>query len=229
MSRPEKPINVCVMVSGSGTNLQSLIDRYPSGPEPDRPARISLVVSDNRQAYGLERAIKAGIETRVIPPGDFASQEEFGTAHIDLFREKEIDLVVLAGYLKLIPSNVVGAFENRMINIHPALLPSFGGKGMYGRRVHEAVIESGTRVSGATVHFVDEKYDHGPILLQFPVPVFSGDDPKTLAKRILSYEHRLLPLAVELIATGRVRVEGRRVIISDDRTLTWLPTFFSDI
>lgn len=221
MEASRAQMKVCVMISGSGTNLQSLIDHYPDDGNTVKPARVSLVVSDNPEAFGLERARKAGIRTRIISPRDFASSEEFGMAHVRLFREEGIDLVVLAGYLKLVPGNVVSEFRNRMINIHPALLPTFGGKGMYGIRVHQAVIESGVKLSGLTIHFVDERYDHGPILLQSPVPVYFSDTPEVLAKRILEHEHRMLPFAVELIATGRVEVRGRRVFIDGEENLSW--------
>jgi len=217
---------VCVMISGRGTNLQSLMDRFPDVKGSGKPARVVLVVSDNPGAYGLERARNAGIKTAVISPGDYASREEFGRAHLELFEREKIDLVVLAGYLKLVPPNVIDAFRNRIINIHPALLPSFGGKGMYGANVHRAVIESGTKVSGVTVHFVDEKYDHGPILLQYPVPVYFSDTPESLAERILGYEHKLLPLAVHLLATGRVEVRGRRVFVDGEESMNWSEGYF---
>jgi phosphoribosylglycinamide formyltransferase-1 len=214
-------MNICVMISGSGTNLQSLLDHYPYEGGEAKPARVAFVVSDNPGAFGLERAKKAGVRTRVIPPKDFATPEEFGLAHIRLMKEEGIDLIVLAGYLKLLPANLVSEFRNKMINIHPALLPSFGGKGMYGARVHHAVIESGVKLSGLTIHFVDERYDHGPILLQHAVPVYFTDTPEALAKRILAHEHRLLPRAVGLIAAGRVEVRGQRVFIDGEENLEW--------
>jgi phosphoribosylglycinamide formyltransferase-1 len=220
---------ICVMVSGSGSNLQSLIDTFPNDKQSMKPARVALVVSDNSKAYGLERARKAGIKAAVISPKEFESKEAFGAAHIELFGLEGIDLIVLAGYLKLIPANVISEYENRMINIHPALLPSFGGKGMYGIKVHEAVLESGAKLSGATVHFVDEKYDHGPILLQYPVQVLFSDTPKDLAGRILKYEHKLLPLAVHLITSGRVEVRDRRVFINGEEGLSWAGSYFAEI
>ena len=219
-------MKVAVMISGSGTNLQSLIDTFPNEKKSSRPARVALVVSDNPGAHGLERAKHAGIETAVISPQQFESKQEFGLAHLELFRERGIELIVLAGYLKLIPDNMIEEYRNLMINIHPALLPSFGGKGMYGSRVHAAVIESGAKISGATVHFVDEKYDHGPILLQYPVQVYYSDTPDELAARILRYEHNLLPLAVHLIAMGRVSVREHRVYIDGEERLDWAGTYF---
>jgi phosphoribosylglycinamide formyltransferase-1 len=214
-------MNVCVMVSGGGTNLQSLMDHYPDDRNTEKPARVSLVVSDNPEAFGLERARRAGVKTCVISPNDFGTHEEFGMAHIRLFTREDIALVVLAGYLKLVPGNVISEFRNKMINIHPALLPSFGGKGMYGKRVHQAVIESGVKLSGLTIHFVDERFDHGPILLQYPVPVYFSDTPEALAKRILEREHRMLPFAVGLIAAGRVEVRGQRVYIEGEENMDW--------
>lgn len=229
MSETKKQWKLSVMISGSGTNLQSLIDTFPNDERSGKPARVVLVISDNSDAYGLERAKRAKIKTAVIHPRQFQSREEFGSAHLKLFREAKIDLVILAGYLKLVPENVIREYRNRMINIHPALLPMFGGKGMYGARVHEAVIESGTKLSGATVHFVDEKYDHGPILLQYPVRVYYSDTPPVLAKRILKYEHKLLPLAVHLISTGRVEVRGRRVYIDGEENINWADSYFSEL
>jgi phosphoribosylglycinamide formyltransferase-1 len=203
------PLRLAVMVSGGGSNLQAIIDKFHQGKERRSLVRVALVISDRDSAYGLERAKKAGVDTLVIAPSDFSSSEEFGEKLIEAFKRYEIDYVVLAGYLKMIPPNVVGYLRNRIINIHPALLPLFGGKGMYGIRVHQAVLESGMKVSGATIHFVDEEYDHGPIIAQNTVPVFSDDTPETLAARVLEVEHRLLPGAIELIAEGRVSVKGR--------------------
>lgn len=229
MGTSENQKKLCVMISGSGTNLQSLIDRFPNDKQSGKPARIALVVSDNAEAYGLRRASYAGIPATVISPKQFENREEFGAAHLELFRDEQIDLVVLAGYLKLIPRNVIEEFENRMINIHPALLPSLGGKGMYGARVHRTVIENGMKISGATVHFVDDKFDHGPILLQFPVQVYYSDTPQRLADRILQFEHKLLPLAVQLITTNRVEVRGRRVFIDGEEDRTWTENYFAEL
>jgi len=226
MKQRENQVKVCVMVSGSGTNLQSLIDTFPNDEYSSGPARVALVISDNPGAYGLERAGNAGIETAVISTKQFETRQEFGAAHLELLAERGIELIVLAGYLKLIPENMIVAFRNRIINIHPALLPAFGGKGMYGSRVHEAVIESGVKLSGATVHFVDEKFDHGPILLQYPVQVYSSDTPEALAERILQYEHKLLPLAVHLIAEGRVHVREQVVSIDGEERLDWTGSYF---
>lgn len=192
---PRRPMRVAVLVSGEGTNLQALID---SG-HAEAPYRVVLVASDQPRAYALKRARKSNVPARLITePSD-------SEALLHLLRGYEVDLVVLAGYLKLVPATVVRAFAGRMINIHPALLPAFGGRGMYGRRVHQAVLASGATVSGATVHLVDEEYDHGPIVAQWPVPVEPGDTPETLAARVLEVEHKLLPLVVLKAAeAGRV-------------------------
>ena len=191
------PARVAVLASGGGSNLQALIDRFQSATDP---ARVELVVASRAGIGALARAERAGIASVVVDP------RETGEAHAErLLAELEchrIDMVVLAGYLTLIPAAVVERFRGRMLNIHPALLPAFGGRGMYGMRVHRAVIESGARLSGATVHRVDDRYDEGEIVAQWPVPVFAGDTLETLAARVLAVEHRILPLAVEALARG---------------------------
>jgi len=186
------PMHVAVAVSGRGSNLEALLRAL--GPEA--PARVVLVLSSRPDAPALERAAAREIPSVTLrDPSD--SQEWLGA-----LERHAVDLVVLAGYLRLVPSDVIARFRGRIINIHPALLPSFGGKGMYGRRVHEAVLASGARESGATVHLVDEVYDRGAILGQARVPVFPGDDPERLAARVLEVEHRLLPAAVLAAATA---------------------------
>ena len=190
---------VAVLASGGGSNLQALIDRFNADPAP--LARVELVVGSRAGIGALERAERAGIdavalEARALGP------EAFGRALADALEAHRIDLIVLAGWLQLVPAEVVRGFHGRMINVHPALLPAFGGHGMYGMRVHRAVIESGARVSGATVHFVDERYDEGAIIAQWPVPVLRDDTPESLAARVLAVEHRILPLAVEALARG---------------------------
>ncbi|HLQ23063.1 MAG TPA: phosphoribosylglycinamide formyltransferase [Gemmatimonadales bacterium] len=192
-------VRIAVLVSGGGTNLQALLDaleRDPGTRSGKRPtARIRQVVSDRPGAGAVDRARRFGIPTTVLrDPGDAAEL---------LATLADANLVVLAGYLKLVPAPVVARFRWRMINIHPALLPDFGGPGMYGRRVHEAVLASGARVSGATVHYVDEQYDRGPIIAQVKVRVVAGDTPDTLAARVLEAEHRLLVRVVmELVRRG---------------------------
>ncbi len=183
---------MAVLVSGSGTNLQALIDARSKWESYE----IVLAASNSKAARALERAAVVKIDTAVInDPADAG-------AMIDMFARYGVDLVVLAGYLTLIPKEVISAFEGRMINIHPALLPSFGGPGMFGLNVHRAVIESGATVSGATVHAVDEEYDHGRILAQWPVPVHSDETPESLQQRVLAVEHELLPTVVGM--AGRV-------------------------
>lgn len=210
-------LNVVVFVSGSGTNLQALLDRFP-GSEGD-PARVTRVVASRPGIGAIVRAEKAGVPWSVLPAGlDAEGLAEAMLAEVSI---AEADLMVLAGFLKLIPEPVVRAHRGRILNIHPALLPAFGGNGMYGRRVHEAVLESGARISGATVHIVDEVYDHGPIVAQWPVPVLEDDDAETLAARVLAVEHRLLPDVVEAFATGALvtdpagRPEWKRPLFRD--------------
>jgi formyltetrahydrofolate-dependent phosphoribosylglycinamide formyltransferase len=174
---------VAVCVSGGGSNLQALLDRL----QGEEPARVVLVLSNRADAGGLERARQAGVPAEVL--ADPADAAEW----ITRLGRRDVDLLVLAGYLKLVPPGVVQKYAGRIVNVHPALLPDFGGPGMYGQRVHEAVIASGAAESGPTVHLVDEVYDRGAILAQRRVPVLPGDTPATLAERVLTEEHRLLP------------------------------------
>lgn len=186
------PLQVAVLASGHGSNLQALLDGLA---DPASPARIRLVISNRATAGALERATRAGIATASI-----AEDGQDGPRLLALLAGHDIGLVVLAGYLKRVPDAVVAAYRGRMLNVHPALLPTFGGAGMYGRRVHEAVLASGARVTGVTVHLVDEQYDHGTILAQWPVPVRGGDSADVLAARVLAVEHRLLPAVVRAYA-----------------------------
>ncbi|MDH3291879.1 MAG: phosphoribosylglycinamide formyltransferase [Gemmatimonadota bacterium] len=179
-------MHVGVLASGGGTNLQALLDRCRG----DAAARIVVVISNKPDAGALDRAERVGVRTAVL--ADHTNATEL----LGVLQTHGVDLVVLAGYLKLVPRAVVEAYANRMINIHPALLPSFGGQGMYGRRVHEAVLASGATISGPTVHLVTAEYDRGPILAQWPVPVVPDDTPDTLAARVLAIEHQLLPAVV---------------------------------
>jgi phosphoribosylglycinamide formyltransferase-1 len=179
-------MRVAVLASGSGTDLQSLLDAC----RPPAPAEVVLVLSNVPEAGSFARAERAGVAThRIADPAD-------GTALLAALAARRVDLVVLAGYLKLVPRDVVETYAGRMINIHPALLPAFGGQGMYGMRVHRAVLESGARVSGPSVHLVTAEYDRGPILAQWPVPVLAGDTPETLRDRVLAVEHQILPAVV---------------------------------
>lgn len=194
-----EPVRVAVLASGGGSNLQALIDRFHG--DPHAPVRIALVVGARAGIGALERAARAGIDA-VVLDGRALGADEFSGRLLAELEGRGIGLIVLAGWLQLVPLPVVERFRGRMLNIHPALLPSFGGRGMYGIRVHRAVIESGARLSGATVHLVDDRYDEGPIVAQWPVPVLRGDTAETLAARVLATEHRLLPAAVDAIVRG---------------------------
>lgn len=195
-----EPSRVAVLASGGGTNLQALIDHFNPAPAP--AARVELVVASRAGIGALERASRAGIASIVLDGREIGA-EALAARMMEELEHHRIDIVVLAGYLQLVPAEVVERFAGRMLNIHPALLPGFGGRGMYGPRVHRAVLESGVRVSGATVHLVGERYDDGRIVAQWPVPVLPGDTPESLAARVLAVEHRILPLAVEAIARGQ--------------------------
>ncbi len=188
-------LKLAVFISGGGTNLQSLIDVCDKG---SFKAEIKAVISNNSKAYGLERARKAGIETFHVSKVVYPDNADYITALKQILNDHEIDLIVLAGYMKMIPGEILKLYYGKVINIHPALLPKYGGKGMYGSNVHRAVLEAGEKYSGATVHVVDEKYDNGPILIQRRVPVMANDTIETLAARVLEIEHRILPQAVSL-------------------------------
>jgi phosphoribosylglycinamide formyltransferase-1 len=192
-----RKVRVAVFISGSGTNLQSLID---SCAEVTFPAEITLVMSSKKKAFGLERARNHSIPAVVLRKKDFGTEQEYADEMLTTLKDHHIEIVCLAGYLKLIPSRIVRYFENRILNIHPALLPKFGGTGMYGMRVHEAVIAAGESESGPTVHIVDEVYDHGRIFMQRKVPVLPDDTPEVLQKRVLAVEHELYPEALAKLA-----------------------------
>lgn len=194
-----EPKRVAVLASGGGTNLQALIDHFNPAPAP--AARVELVVASRAGIGALARAERSGIAFVVLDAKEIGAEALAGRMLAELEAHR-IDIVVLAGWLQLVPAEVVARFHDRMLNIHPALLPAFGGKGMYGMRVHQAVIASGVRVSGATVHRVSDRYDEGRIVAQWPVPVLEGDTPERLAARVLAVEHRILPLAVEALARG---------------------------
>ena len=203
---------IAVLISGSGSDLQSVIDRIEAG---GIAGRIELVVASKPDAFGLERAKRAGIEGKVYQKADYPSVEAMYEEMIAEFRARNIDLVVLAGYMTILTPNMIAAFPDRILNIHPALIPSFCGKGYYGLRVHAAALAYGVKVSGCTVHFVNEEADGGPIILQEAVPVLEGDTPESLQKRILEVEHRLLPDAVALFCADRLEVCGRQVRIKE--------------
>jgi phosphoribosylglycinamide formyltransferase-1 len=193
--------NVAVLVSGGGTDLQSILDAQQQN---SYPARVRVVISNKASAYGLERARLAGIRTEHISVKTEGSFDGVGRRMVEVFEEEQTELIVLAGYLKLVHPAIIRAYNHRIINIHPALLPKYGGKGMYGMKVHEAVIAAGETVSGPTVHFVDEVFDHGEIIAQRTVPVLSDDTPETLQRRVLEEEHRLLPEVVGKLAGGEI-------------------------
>ena len=205
-------MNIAVMVSGGGPNLQAIIDGIDSGVITN--TKISLVYSNNPDAYALERAKKAGIPYIAKSPKDFANRADFNEALLKILQDANPDLIVLAGCLVVIPECVVKAFPNKIINIHPSLIPSFCGTGYYGLKVHEKVLERGVRVSGATVHFVDEGTDTGPIILQKPVMIRQDDTPEVLQRRIMEQaEWKIMPMAIDLIANGKVKVVDHKVII----------------
>jgi phosphoribosylglycinamide formyltransferase-1 len=194
---------LAVFVTGGGTDLQSIIDSIKSGYIDN--AEIALVIGSKKGIYALERAKKAGIDTEVFEVKDFPDRAQMFEAIIKKLEEKEIDFIVLAGYLLILSPNIVDRYRNRIINIHPSLIPKYCGNGFYGMRVHEAVIKAGEKESGATVHYVDEGADTGEIILQQKVPVYEDDTPQTLADRVLKLEHRLLPQAIKKILTERTK------------------------
>ena len=206
---------IAVLVSGGGTNLQALIDARQRGELGG--GEITAVISSKEGAYALERARKAGIPGYVLPRKDFDSNRAMTLALVEKLKALDIDLVVLAGCMVIFTEELVQAYPNAIMNVHPALIPSFCGQGFYGLRVHEAALAYGVKLSGATVHFVSAECDGGPIIAQKTVPVLPGDTPETLQKRIMEQaEWKLLPEAVRLFCEGRLRVEGRTVIIEQE-------------
>ena len=204
-------LKVAVLISGRGSNLQALIDAF--GPQTaNSPVRIVLVLSNRPEAQGLERAAKAGIKTEIVDHKAFASRADFDVAMDREIRAAGAEFVVLAGFMRLLTEGFINAWKDRMINIHPALLPSFKGLD-----THKRALEAGVKLHGCTVHFVRHETDTGPIIAQAAVPVLPGDDEATLATRVLRAEHKLYPLALRLVAEGKVRVEDERAIIADGR------------
>ena len=200
-----------ICVSGGGTNLQAILDKLESGEITN--ACAAVVVSNNPGAYALQRAKDAGVPAVCVSPRDYESREAFNRALVDTLKEHQVDLVVLAGFLVVIPPLMVEQYRNRIINVHPSLIPSFCGTGNYGLKVHENALKRGVKVTGATVHFVDEGTDTGPIILQKAVEVEEGDTPEVLQRRVMEQaEWIILPRAIDLIANGRIRVENGRVI-----------------
>jgi phosphoribosylglycinamide formyltransferase 1 len=203
-----RSFRIAVLISGGGTTLHNFIEKIAAGT---LPVEISLVVSSSEAARGLQFAANVGIPTAIVERKAFASQDSFSGVIFDHCRQSQVDLVVMAGFLKrvTIPSD----FDGRVVNIHPALIPAFCGDGFYGHHVHEAVLEYGAKLSGCTVHFADNQYDHGPVILQKAVPVLDDDTPDTLAARVFQAECEAYPEALRLIAAGCVSLDGRRVRI----------------
>ena len=205
-------LKVVVLVSGGGTNLQAIIDAVKAGTITN--TEIVGVISNNKNAYALERAKNAGIKSVCVSPKDFASRAEFNQELLKVVDDFEADLLVLAGFLVVIPEIMIEKYRNRIINIHPSLIPAFCGTGFYGLKVHEAALEKGVKVVGATVHFVDEGTDTGAIILQKAVEVEQGDTPEVLQRRVMEQaEWKILPRAIDLIANGKVEVVDNKVVI----------------
>ena len=207
-------LRVLSMVSGGGTNLQAIIDSVKNGTITN--TELVGVISNNKNAYALTRAEENGIDAKCISPKDYESREVFNQELLKAVDAYEPDLIVLAGYLVVIPPEMIKKYKNRIINIHPSLIPSFCGTGYYGLKVHKAALERGVKVVGATVHFVDEGTDTGPIILQKAVEVQNGDTPEVLQRRVMEQaEWKILPRAIDLIANGKVEVEGHRTIVTE--------------
>ena len=209
-----KKAKIAVLVSGGGTNLQALLDAQAAGTLAH--GEITLVVSSNEGAYALTRAANAGIRTQTISPKQCGGQAAFETALSALLAQQEIDLIVLAGFLTILSADFTARWPSRILNVHPSLIPAFCGKGMYGLKVHEAALRAGVKVTGATVHFVNEIPDGGRILLQKAVEVLPDDTPETLQRRVMEQaEWKIMPQAIRLIAEGKVRVENGKTIITE--------------
>ena len=207
-------LNIAVFVSGGGTNLQAIIDNIESANITN--TKIGLVLSNKKDVYALERARKNNIPVKVLSKKDYTDTEDYCNKLIDILETMSIDLIVLAGYLAIVPKTIIDKYPNRIINVHPSLIPSFSGKGYYGLKVHEGVLNRGCKVTGATVHFVDEGTDTGPVILQMPVTVEEGDTPQTLQKRVMEQgEWIILPQAIDLIANDKLKVIDRKVFITD--------------
>ena len=207
-------LKIAVLVSGGGTNLQAIIDAVADGGIKD--TEITAVISNNRNAFALERAKKAGIEALVVAPKDYEDRAQFNQALLDTLNSLKVDLIVLAGYLVVIPEAVIDAYPNKIINIHPSLIPAFCGTGYYGLKVHEAALKRGVKVVGATVHFVDKGTDTGPIIMQKAVAVENGDTSEILQRRVMEQaEWKLLPAVIDKIAHGKVRVTDGVTVVED--------------
>ena len=207
-------LNIAVLVSGGGTNLQANIDKIAEGVITN--TEIAVVISNNKNAYALERAKQAGIEAVCVSPKDYENREQFNQEFLKTLDSYQVDLVVLAGFLVVIPPAMIQKYENRIINIHPSLIPSFCGTGYYGLKVHEGALARGVKVTGATVHFVDEGTDTGPIILQKAVEVQNGDTPEILQRRVMEQaEWEILPRAIHLIANGKVTVKDKKAVVEE--------------
>lgn len=204
------PVKIGVLISGGGTNLQSIIDNIKNG---NINGEIKLIISNRKEAYGLTRGKDAGIESIDVDRKLFNNEEEYNLQLIKEFKERDVELIILAGYLKVLSKEFIHEFGGRIINIHPSLIPSFCGKGYYGEKVHQGVLDYGVKVTGATVHFVDEGTDTGPIILQDIVYVDNEDTVDTLKEKVLKIEHKLLVQAVKLYCEDMLAIEGRKVII----------------
>jgi len=200
--------SLAIFASGKGTNFRAIHKKVLEG---HLPCNIPLLITDNSKAGALEYAEQCGIARHIVPPKQFQSSELFGTKLIEILTGYAIDYIALAGYLKMVPENVVSFYENRILNIHPALLPSFGGRGMYGMRVHEAVFDSGAQYSGVTVHFVNNEYDSGAILLQKAVEIKTCKTPEEIARKVLKHEHLVYSDALKILLEKKFRINGKRV------------------
>ena len=205
-------VKIGVLISSSGTNLQSLIDNTENG---NINGRITVVISNRKDVYGLERAKQHKIAAVYLSQKDYESFENFNNAIIDELKAHNVELVVLAGYLKILTAKFIDVYKNRIINIHPSLIPAFCGKGYYGIKVHEEAVNYGVKLSGATVHFVDEGADTGPIIIQEAVEVSYEDTAESLQQKILKIEHKILPLAVKYYCAGKIQIRGRKVKIEE--------------
>lgn len=202
-------MNVAVFASGNGSNFQTLIDKHK---EEKLPVTFTLMIGNNSKANAFDRAKAYNIPTKHIAPSHFETYSEYVTELLQLLEQHNVELIILAGYMKMIPSEVIQKYRNKIVNIHPALLPAFGGQGMYGMNVHRAVVEYGAKVTGITVHFVDEDYDHGPVIYQDTVSVDSEDSPEEVARKVLEVEHKSLWKVIKAIAEKRITIEGRRIL-----------------
>jgi phosphoribosylglycinamide formyltransferase-1 len=204
-------MNIAIFASGRGSNFQAILSAIDTGL---LSARVTVLISNRSDAAALDIARARKIQTSYLSQKMFPSEEALVEAMLNVLSQQRVELLVLAGYMKKIPLQVVRRYRNRIVNIHPALLPSFGGAGMYGHFVHEAVIASGMKVSGATVHLVDEEYDRGPIVMQKTVEIIQEDTPDLLAAKVLKIEHEIYPLALKAFAEGKVKIEGRKAWIT---------------